>query len=283
MSEVTNVKEVKEVKEQERVFFCRGMHIGGRYNDFCLQAPKYFIDANTAYCTTHAKMENRRRLRCGEPLIVLKPSTIKTKKPEFKHLIDEKASQPTQCCIRIRPNEPLCAQRVAFQIHNMYFCRLHTRKHPERKDAVAVKPKSKHDLPPTFVDQIDQKCNNPYQCCIRMVRDNTLNVLCTKSVVYRIRNKYFCSQHGRQHPHASESQYISEHGKHGQEMQQLTNEMQRIRTMVERVDTRLDYLFQQKEFREFVYELAESIPNREPTTNLCSEMRNQTKEPESLG
>jgi hypothetical protein len=225
----------------------------------CLQQPKYTI-SNVTYCTIHAKRENRRRKREGLteiPLIQSQQQT-KTPRPKFENLIDESVVDVEQCCVRVRPSQPLCTQRVVFKIKNRYFCRLHGHKHPEAKDAIVLKPKVEE--PPPFEDLIDQKQTDPSRCCMREGRNR---VSCYKQVTYKIRGKYFCGVHGTKHPHGQEAITMptTEHGRHAVVLNTMNERLSEITIVVRKLESQLDYLLGFKEFRDAIYTIVEKGPN----------------------
>lgn len=232
--------------------FCIG---NGRALDrFCLQQPKYVIDGE-AYCTIHAKQENRRRKFVGKPEVSLtQHKQTKTPRPKFETFIDETVTNPNQCCIRIRPNQPSCAQNVVFKIRDHYFCRSHGQKHPEAKDAIILKPKTQE--PPPFEDLIDTKLTDPTRCCMCRSRDGPH---CYKPVVYRIHGKYFCGEHGGKHPNGGDAIMMptTEHGRHALVLSNMNERLTSIETVVRKMATQWDYLLGFKEFRDVFYNISE--------------------------
>ena len=78
-------------------------------------------------------------------------------------------------------------------------------------------------IKPKLVDLIDEKSDKPSQCCVHLQSLN--KPLCSMSVLYKIKGKYFCEHHGKKHPFAGIAEVIKYRSVKGDKFRVIAEEL----------------------------------------------------------
>ncbi len=137
---VPTVEQPKVEVKEEKIIYCSSRKTNGA---MCSKVATHaFKDSKGTflYCSLHARVWGKRAVISDKPTVTLLSTPKKPAvKVKFEDLIDEKSTGVTQCCIRPRPDQPLCAMMATYKLRNRYFCTSHIKLHPEAKDAKKMK------------------------------------------------------------------------------------------------------------------------------------------------